>query len=1178
MKKSILFSHFFVLLFFCQSIFAINIQLLKGTHTILPEEDRAFSPFWGLTFWEKDVAKQIYTFSAKQLNKKIEEALNIVKDNQGAKNAGKAVDTTEPEDVIKQVKGILASQKNTATENLVSHMFNEAGGTFNVTNAPNNPVLQLKPENIGKILRMIADYQKPSTENVMVAKGKAGQGLKEEQLKKQIRQYLGNLGLKNSSGYVYKSADFSQFINALVGAVQESAAGLYAEGTAQGIVLGYMLAKSNTRQDLADYFTGFMGKPVTLDDKERYTSEQLKKIKAAGPNFASDLEFGNYVCAEVYQKKYASLLPKVVENNRVTWEGLAFSDCVETTIRNLANIATFNSEKQELGDAPKGVSMSQELKNFYVPKLHQNSAEVGNQKVHQAWSDLVENKPGMVYSRLLVKDSTDQLIIDDLCEGVIPVDVEDVEDVEDVSLPVKIVTIANKDYEVRVKNVDGKRYWLVPKTTGLLCCEIRSIASNIIVSMNDLFNLGLNCSVRDILRHNFVSKNFQIMCEKLKWSVSDSEMKKINDINSGGDENILVTVQAASGQSFTINLRYKKHGSVLVQDSTNSVDDSKMSLIVFADGMMQAACMSLDIIPEDLHDRLRDGVWLDEVVLNPDIRLIIIKQLTHKEQLTENEEQYLCKLIMSMGDLLNPHYQNNVFECLINLRLISINIAQALIVMATVSHVQNNYPEFYVKCAQLLVNPNNIKNSLDFFIEKGMASSDYNIQRNSLNVLSGCIEKGLIDSANAQQVLLMVEKGMVSSDSYIQRNSLDVLSDCIKKGLIDSANVQQVLSMVEKGMASSDSYMQCHSLDVLSVCIKKGLIDSANVQQVLSMAAKGIVSDDFFVQDKALRVLSVCIEKGLIDSVNVQQVLSMVKKGIVSSDYHIQRNSWDVLSVCIEKGLIDSVSVQQVLSMAETGRASSNFEILNLALKVLILSVEKGLIDSANVQQVLSMVEKEMTSSNYYIQRNSWDVLSVCIKKGLIQNDNVQEVLSIAEKGIASDDSFVQESVLGILTVSLEKGLINSANSSQVLSMVEKTLTNLSFVTQKLALEVLNISIEKGLVQADNVDKLLTVIRAIQVRNNADLKKLVDDVSNKLLEIQRGQSKLNIAKNTESKPQETQKTETTFDAAEHKKGLNEWQRELNSQVAEKTEADLYAKQQLAKEQLAAEQRETSNEH
>ena len=48
--------------------------------------------------------------------------------------------------------------KDDAVENLLHSMFHIATGNFNTTHALDNPVMQLKAEHIGKILRVVHDW------------------------------------------------------------------------------------------------------------------------------------------------------------------------------------------------------------------------------------------------------------------------------------------------------------------------------------------------------------------------------------------------------------------------------------------------------------------------------------------------------------------------------------------------------------------------------------------------------------------------------------------------------------------------------------------------------------------------------------------------------------------------------------------------------------------------------------------------------------------------------------------------------------------------------------------------------------------------------------------------------------------------------------------------------------
>ena len=128
----------------------------------------------------------------------------------------------------------------------------------------------------------------------------------------------------------------TRFATALVGAIQESSgpASMYPENSAIGLMISYMLAKSNTRQDIQDYLEGFLGTPVILPDEE-YSAAELESIASKVPDLHDKKAFSDFVCARIYQENYSSTFPKIAVAKKVTYKGFNFTDCVETTVRNL---------------------------------------------------------------------------------------------------------------------------------------------------------------------------------------------------------------------------------------------------------------------------------------------------------------------------------------------------------------------------------------------------------------------------------------------------------------------------------------------------------------------------------------------------------------------------------------------------------------------------------------------------------------------------------------------------------------------------------------------------------------------------------------------------------------------------------------------------------------------------
>ncbi|MCX5924632.1 MAG: hypothetical protein NTZ68_04380 [Candidatus Dependentiae bacterium] len=145
-----------VVAFSCFSVEAINIKLLKGTHTVVPAD---YSPVMGLSFLEWGIAEQWSKLNARSQAAQLKEVLD--------KNPEAVSESPELAKFANELG------KNSATENLIMSMFHIAGGTFNVTNADGNPVKYLDPKHIGKILRVLQKWSQASADRTKMAALKA---------------------------------------------------------------------------------------------------------------------------------------------------------------------------------------------------------------------------------------------------------------------------------------------------------------------------------------------------------------------------------------------------------------------------------------------------------------------------------------------------------------------------------------------------------------------------------------------------------------------------------------------------------------------------------------------------------------------------------------------------------------------------------------------------------------------------------------------------------------------------------------------------------------------------------------------------------------------------------------------------------------------------------------------
>lgn len=364
----------------------------------------------------------------------------------------------------------LQGLENTKTENLVSYLFHEAGGTFTITNAPNNPMRYVQPGHIGRMLKIVKVFVRAwhellhgDSSRAKGAKGQAEQkplvvaflrdsGLSddqnkafnkfignkkqflEEKFREAIKNYLVSLRLskplKGGATKEFAASDYKEFIAALLGALQESdwnnSQALYPPHTPQGLLLGFMLKKAHTKRDLQAYLEGYTGQrvgaseagggaaseaaqPVTLDTSE-YSRVEIEALSAQVPDLGDVSAFGSFLACYLYKRKYAGPLPKLVEQGNVVYDGLNFVDCVDTMVRNVCNIMTYK-QWIGLGQPVVAVRMSGELEAFYRQGLNSDPSEVSNIQVHQDWLPLVENKVGVAYNRLKVRGGRDQIEI-----------------------------------------------------------------------------------------------------------------------------------------------------------------------------------------------------------------------------------------------------------------------------------------------------------------------------------------------------------------------------------------------------------------------------------------------------------------------------------------------------------------------------------------------------------------------------------------------------------------------------------------------------------------------------------------------------------------------------------------------------------------------------------------------
>jgi hypothetical protein len=1092
--KKILLS--FVAIFNCLSVEAINIKLLKGTHTIVPAD---YSPVMGLSFLEWGIAEQWYKLSARMQTAELKEVLD--------KNPEAVSDNPELAKFAQEMG------KNSATENLIMSMFHIAGGTFNVTNADGNPVKYVEPEHIGKILQVVQKWKEASADpekmaalkqeaslkktdheakksmldkeiqvlNSQITKAKtaakAAKGADVQVVKSNLQELQSELKLKDaelerhktlskklvdpalrdfagsslqqelndvcmsfklkngSSQQLFQEKDWKPFVSSLAGSIQETmgAHRLYAENTPEGILLGFMLKKSNTRQDLLDYFKGFLRDEKFLERKDEmaallqkpeYSTEEISQILAAKTNASDFDQLADLLSVYTYHENYGSAFPKVTQNKGVDYKGISFQDCMDTTIRMLANIVTYKPSEGKVGVSPEGLSLNPSFKEFYGSEngLCGQSSEVGNSKVHQAWTQVIENVPGCSYNRIGDGQGNNfSSEVRNFCDGVIPVDVAPE------GLPTHELEIDGKKYQLPIQKVGDRTYWLVPKNSGLVCAEMMPNASNVLVTMNHIFDLKLFDNQTDIFDPKFASTYFKQMCEKLGWEPQVS-LEALD-----GKQSIEIPIKTKAG-IFTIHLHDKAHGYVSIKDAAKlninlEVPEATSQATVAA--IVGTRLKKMDQLSQELRAAC---LYKDVSVLNIDRRYDAFSTILGSQTiLTDAEESYVRSLIRSfcfvedqtylerlviifgsnlkeagLGDFIvgalqlhDAKYKGKVLLMslvkLIEHKLITVEQGLSLI------EKEMSDPSDGVRSKAMLVIKSLIDNNLITvekglpLVKKGMSDSSDHVRSTVMAVIKSLIDNKLI---TVEQGLPLIEKGMSDLNQSVRSDAMSAIKSLIYNKLIAVDQVAQLLPLIEKGMSDSGQYDLSNAMSVITNLINNNLIKSDKVSQLLPLLKKVMNDLNQYVRSDVMSAINNLIYNKLITVGQVPQLLPLLEKAMIDSDVRIRSNAMSVIKSLIDKNLIISDQVSQLLPLIKKGMVDPDIDVRKDAVLVIINLINKDLITLDQVPQLLSLIEKRMVDSDSNVRNYAAAAIESLVDKKMITQSEVDRLTNLA-----TDDS-----------------------------------------------------------------------------------------------------------------------------------------------------------------------------
>ncbi len=894
-------------------VLSVNLLLLKGTTEVLPENLKKYALYHGVPFAEK-LAENYYIASPRDIMLRIDHEIENTQQSESDAELAKSN--------LEQYKKDLESGESYTSRLLSQLYYRPVDGQFQLTAARNNPAFNLKPGHIGNILKII-DQSK--------GKGKID-------LEADLKDYLDNLKFEKASGSVFKPKDFNPLVRSLIGSLDEcdisNTQAIFAPGTTVGILLGYCLNKSNTKEDLQDYLAGLTGQEsITLPDQQ-YSQQELNQIIAQGIQLENTDKFADWLTCLTYQIKYQAPFPKIVSNKAVVYDGVNFADCVETTVRNLCNITTYNGAS--LGVAAEGIELSESLKEFYQMRMANVPAEVGNQLVHQTWTDLIENMSGVSYNRLKLKGGSEISFLPSGYEGFMPVDDNLISQDELAKLSPYNINIGGQIVTLYQKSVGDVKYLLVLKNSGLLCYELLPTASNMVVCLNNLFKLNLYDSPA-IFSQDFAQSNFKKVCNKLGWDLKTPVTDNVKSID------IKICKYSTC---FAVKLFNKAHGAVTV---LNSVTSTSINQDVITVDLYKKYPEKISEIISLLDDTVDIKVLFEKVdknqahflqllrninVINSDRKLDVIKNVFDLNIKNNLIDDYLADLIMGLP-LNDQHYIRSILQNDINF---TDKVKNTLKSFGNLYFLKEGFSEevVIIFCNLGLKRIVDSKDILAF-LEKVMAIGHKYVQESVIYKLSNLVEKKVLDS---EQVVAFLEKVMTAGNDIVQASVVDVLRNLVEKKVLNS---HQVIAFLEKGMATGNESVQALVIKQLSnLFVTKAL----NSDQVIAFLEKGMATGNDIVQASVVDVLSNLVEKKVLNS---HHVIAFLEKGIATGNERVKVPVISNLSNLVKKNALDS---RQIVTLSKKIMGSSSTEVQIYLMNTLDYLKNKGILTSQEIEKI----------------------------------------------------------------------------------------------------------------------------------------------------------------------------------------------------------------------------------
>jgi len=851
-----------------------------------------------------------------------------------------------------------------------------------------------------------------------------------------------------------KILKWNRFVDALIGSLKECTGDnpVYPENTTQGLLLSYLLAKSDTKQDLEEYFKALLGKKNLVLPSEEYSSQDIEQILEKQTDLKDFDQFAEFVSAYTYKTKYDALLPKIVNAVETEYKGIHFADCMDTTIRMLANIVTYQQGHGKVGVVPEGIKLNPAIQKFYNDPLCQKSEEVGNSNVHKKWANAIENVPHCIYAKIGTgpDDVIDVAVIKTgNIAGVIPVDHELVAvSPEKVTIDGKeyepyILSIGNKTYQVAQKKIGNETYLLIPKKSNLMCLEAMPNYLNLVTNLNYIFDLHLYTNFHEIFEPEFISKKFKIICEKLGWQ-ADIDFKDLDKT-----EAMNIPIENDKGK-FSININYNGHGEI------NVVSDEKIKTNIteedFAQPSISAAMLGTGSIG---YSKLKSFHF----------------QSFHKLLDDPNKISFIFNMLSYMDETEKIYVKNDIINFVLADDVVSLNRA--------ILFLKNIITSYNYQLSQLGIDAEFIKQLLTIFKIKAYPdiytdAAEFLLEYKVLTASEfiECVKKRINDLI-----------GLPGYENYVGWYIKD-LQKIFDKDLVTKNEVPSLLALVKQIMVNANSSSFQAVEELISSLINKKLLTQNDIAELLVIIKQGITdsNDKFF--NNALNSIILLAKEKLLTQNDIVDLLVIIKEKINDSNENVRIHSIKAIANLINYYLLSESEIPDALAIIKQTINDSNKEVRTESISTIKSLIYNKLLPESEIPDLIVIIKEKVDDQNIKNIYEGLNLMSTLVEYRLIANNQYYDLLADKKQEIINPNEKVSyERLLLIISLNSEKLLLKE-DMSDVLSIIKKGINDFEVPGWVVKILIGSLAEKKLLTQND-------IAEIEKIANNSDMQEFL---------------------------------------------------------------------------------------